>query len=120
MKAKIILAAVALAAIVSSCADNNKTSLFNGKDLNGWVCVVDSESKTPASEVFGVADGCIRIAGKPFGYMRTHKTYGDYQLHVEWRWIGEGTNSGIFQRVQSGDKVWPRGRGVSVAGGTCR
>ena len=66
MKAKIILAAVALAAIVSSCADNNKTSLFNGKDLNGWVCVVDSESTTPASEVFGVADGCIRIAGKPF------------------------------------------------------
>ena len=107
MKAKIIIAAVALAAIVSSCADNNKTSLFNGKDLNGWVCVVDSESTTPASEVFGVADGCIRIAGKPFGYMRTHKTYGDYQLHVEWRWIGEGTNSGIFQRVQSGDKVWP-------------
>ena len=69
MKAKIILAAVALAAIVSSCADNNKTSLFNGKDLNGWVCVVDSESQTPASEVFGVADGCIRIAGKPFGYI---------------------------------------------------
>lgn len=107
MKLKFIFAAAALAAMVSSCADCNKTSLFNGKDLNGWVCVVDSASDVPASEVFGVVDGNIRIEGNPFGYMRTHKKYGDYRLHVEWRWIGEGTNSGIFQRVQGDDKVWP-------------
>ena len=108
MKVKFIIAAVAMAAIVSSCADCNKTSLFNGKDLNGWVCVVDSASDVSASEVFSVRDGNIRIEGEPFGYMRTHKKYGDYQLHVEWRWVGgEGTNSGIFQRVQNGDKVWP-------------
>lgn len=107
MKLKFIFAAAVLAAIVSSCADSNKASLFNGKDLNGWVCVVDSASDVPASEVFGVVDGNIRIEGNPFGYMRTHKKYGDYRLHVEWRWIGEGTNSGIFQRVQGDDKVWP-------------
>lgn len=102
-----MFAVVALAAILSSCADNNKTSLFNGKDLNGWVCVVDSASDVPASKVYSVEDGNIRIEGQPFGYMRTYKKYGDYQLHVEWRWIGEGTNSGLFQRVQDGDKVWP-------------
>lgn len=102
-----MFAVVALAAILSSCADNNKTSLFNGKDLNGWVCVVDSASDVPASKVYSVVDGNIRIEGQPFGYMRTYKKYGDYQLHVEWRWIGEGTNSGMFQRVQDGDKVWP-------------
>ena len=54
-------------------------------------------------------NGNIRIAGSPFGYMRTEETYDDYRLHVEWRWIGEATNSGIFQRVQEGDKVWPQG-----------
>lgn len=102
-----MFAVVALAAILSSCADNNKTSLFNGKDLNGWVCVVDSASDVPASKVYSVVDGNIRIEGQPFGYMRTYKKYGDYQLHVEWRWIGEGANSGLFQRVQDGDKVWP-------------
>ena len=106
MKVKFMFAVVALAAILSSCADN-KTSLFNGKDLNGWVCVVDSASDVPASKVYSVVDGNIRIEGQPFGYMRTYKKYGDYQLHVEWRWIGEGTNSGLFQRVQDGDKVWP-------------
>ena len=26
---------------------------------------------------------------------------------MEWKWVGAGTNSGIFQRVQEGDKVWP-------------
>jgi hypothetical protein len=39
--------------------------------------------------------------------MRTAEKYGNYKMHVEWRWIGEGTNSGIFHRVQDGDKVWP-------------
>ena len=51
-------------------------------------------------------DGKICIAGTPFGYLRTEKKYGDYTLHVEWRWVGEGTNSGLFQRVQDGDKLW--------------
>ena len=75
----------------------------------GWVCVVDSLGDVPAGEVFTVRDGNIRIAGQPIGYMRTARQYGDYRLHAEWRWIGEATNSGIFQRVQEGDKVWPQG-----------
>lgn len=108
MKVKLILAAFAAAFAAVACTDGgSKTELFNGKDLTGWVCVVDSASDVPAEQVYGVENGNIRIAGNPFGYMRTDKQYGDYTLHVEWRWIGEGTNSGIFQRVQDGDKVWP-------------
>ncbi len=108
MKVKFILAALAAAVVASACCEcGKKTELFNGKDLTGWVCVLDSESDVPADEVFGVENGNIRIEGNPFGYMRTENQYGDYKLHVEWRWIGEGTNSGIFQRVQAGDKVWP-------------
>ena len=108
MKVKFILAALAAAVVASACCEcGKKTELFNGKDLTGWVCVLDSESDVPAEEVFGVENGNIRIEGNPFGYMRTENQYGDYKLHVEWRWIGKGTNSGIFQRVQSGDKVWP-------------
>ncbi len=107
MKVKFILAALAAAVAMSSCGDcGKKTELFNGKDLTGWVCVLDSGSDVPADKVFGVENGNIRIAGNPFGYMRTENKYGDYKLHVEWRWVGKGTNSGIFQRVQE-DKVWP-------------
>ena len=84
--------------------DEGKTVLFNGKDLTGWVPVLESESEEP---VFKVEDGCIVVSGKPNGYLRTARQYGDYSLHVEWKWIGSGTNSGIFQRVQEEDKVWP-------------
>ena len=82
--------------------EGTQVSLFNGKDLTGWVPVTESEEP-----VFKVEDGCIVVSGKPNGYLRTARQYGDYSLHVEWKWIGSGTNSGIFQRIQEGDKVWP-------------
>ena len=72
----------------------------------GWVGFVDPESGVSAEQVYSVKDGNIYVEGQPFGYLRTEKKYGDYTLHVEWRWIGEGTNSGLFQRVQDGDKLW--------------
>lgn len=90
--------------IYNHFADQGKVVLFNGTDLTGWVPVTESESEDP---VFKVEDGMIVVSGKPNGYLRTSRQYGDYSLHVEWKWIGSGTNSGIFQRIQEGDKVWP-------------
>lgn len=99
--------ALVTALAVSSCGNNTRTELFNGKDLTGWVCFTDGGDGTPAGETFSVKDGNIRIEGTPFGYMRTAEQYGDYRLHAEWRWVGETTNSGIFQRIQDGDRIWP-------------
>jgi len=82
--------------------DGARISLFNGTDLEGWIPVFDGEE-----DPFSVYDGNIAVAGKPFGYLRTAQKYSDYKLHAEWRWVGEGSNSGIFQRVQDDDKVWP-------------
>jgi hypothetical protein len=83
--------------------------LFNGKDLSGWVPVTDPADTSGAdpAAVFTVKDGLLQISGRPFGYLRTDRQYADYTLFVEWRWVGQGTNSGLFQRVQEGDKVWP-------------
>jgi len=83
--------------------------LFNGKDLTGWVAVTDTTGGVCGEDVFTVKDGVISVKGSPFGYLRTEKKYTDYKLHVEWRWIGEGTNSGIFQRVQEPDRIWVPG-----------
>lgn len=88
--------------IYNSFADT-RTVLFNGSNLDGWVKV----SKEDAPNLFSVRDGAIAVEGKPFGYIRTARKYADYKLHVEWRWVGSGTNSGIFQRVQDPDGVWP-------------
>ena len=107
MKAKFILAAAAAVALLSACCGEcKKTELFNGQDLSGWVGYVDPESGVAADQVYSVKDGNIYVEGQPFGYLRTEQKYGDYELHVEWRWVGEGTNSGLFQRVQDGDKLW--------------
>ena len=108
MKINAFFAAVAFSAFMTSCTGGaEKVQLFNGTDLSGWEFILAEGSDVPAAEVFTVKDGNIHVAGQPFGYMRTSSKYADYTLHVEWRWVGEGTNSGIFQRVQDGDKLWP-------------
>ena len=61
--------------------EGTQVSLFNGKDLTGWVPVTESESEEP---VFKVEDGCIVVSGKPNGYLRTARQYGDYSRHEQW------------------------------------
>ena len=108
MKTNLLSLALVLLTIMSSCGKaDSKKDLFNGENLEGWVCVLDESTSVPTSEVYGVKEGNIHIAGNPFGYMRTDKKYSNYKLHVEWRWVGEGTNSGLFLHVQDGDKLWP-------------
>ena len=107
MKSNLFFAALAAVMLLCSCCNEcKKRELFNGRDLTGWVGYVDPASDIPADVIYTVNDGKICIAGMPFGYLRTAEKYGDYTLHVEWRWVGEGTNSGLFQRVQDGDKLW--------------
>ena len=79
--------------------------LFNGKDLSNWGFVLQ-DNKTDA-DVFSVKDGVIHVKGTPFGYMYTKEKYSNFNLHVEWRWPGEASNSGIFVFVQNENQVWP-------------
>lgn len=79
--------------------------LFNGKDLSNWVFQLKDPAVNPAS-VFTVQNGIIHIKGDPFGYMRTTDAYSDYKLHVEWRYPGEASNSGVFIHAQLPDTIW--------------
>ena len=49
----------------------------------------------------------IHTSGVPNGYIRTTETYGNFKLHVEWRWMGEPTNSGVLLHVRGQDMIWP-------------
>ena len=98
-----LLAATFFLLTQNSCAQTE--NLFNGKDLSNWNFVVD-ENKVAPENVYSVKDGAILIQGMPFGYMYTKKKYSNYILELEWSWIGEATNSGIFlaiAEVQSGN-----------------
>lgn len=86
-------------------AKSEQVRLFNGKDLNNWVFKLKDPAVDP-STVFTVQNGVIHIKGDPFGYMRTTNAFSDYKLHVEWRWPGEATNSGVFVHAQLPDSIW--------------
>jgi len=107
MKKYLFLSIIALAAY--GCSGGAKTEkLFNGTDLSNWNFVV-ADNSVPADQVYSVKDGVIEIAGAPIGYMYTKEQYGDCVLEVEWRWVGEATNSGIFLLIEDPKNPFPNG-----------
>ena len=104
---RITFLAAMLLLLATSCSQKPEViKLFNGKDLEGWTLFAN-DPEVPATDVFSVVDGNIHVAGQPFGFMRTNEKYTDVVLNVEWRWVGEGSNSGIFSLVQDGLLCWP-------------
>jgi len=65
-------------------------SMFNGKDLSGWVPV------NVAPDTFTVKEGMIVINGVPTGYMRSEKMYENFVMECDWRHMKSGGNSGVF------------------------
>ena len=69
--------------------ENGLVSLFNGKDLTGWVKI--------GNEKWEVEDGVIHGQGitKEYGYLRTEKNYKDFELSLRFKCEADG-NSGVF------------------------
>jgi len=92
--------------LVLSCNSEKKTTLFNGKNLDNWSIYTEDPDVDPGT-VFWVEDGILNTSGEPFGYLRTKESFSNYRLHVEWRWPGEPTNSGVLLHVQGKDRIFP-------------
>ncbi|HWI60102.1 MAG TPA: DUF1080 domain-containing protein [Bacillota bacterium] len=108
----ILLASLTLA-FASLAADAAKEgqweSLFNGKDLSGWVPVHDV--------TFVVTNGNLRLV-KGMGWLRTEKQYTDFVLEAEWLALEPSYDSGLFFRVGLEGKPWPKdGWQVNLNGG---
>ncbi len=102
----ILLSLLALIALIS-CTDNQeKISLFNGENLDGWTIFVEDSTVNPNS-YFYVNDGMIETVGIPLGYLRTVEEFENYELHIEWRYPENPTNSGVFLHTSGPDKLWP-------------
>ena len=63
--------------------------MFNGRDLTGW-------HVTGGENQWNAVNGVL-TNGKSGGNLVTDKTYGDFKLHVEFRYP-KGGNSGIYLR----------------------
>ena len=66
--------------------------LFDGRTLDGWV-VENSDGRN-----FSVRNELLRVEG-PQGWLRSTRTYGDFTLRVEVRFLGGDADSGIFVRA---------------------
>ena len=88
--------------------DDGFVSLFNGKDLTGWKWIVArQESGHAGKDTFTVKDGVIVVSGKPNGYFYTEKSYKNYILKFDWKYIKDG-NSGLLVHITGDHKVWPK------------
>jgi len=90
-----VLAALAVAFPAIAEAPAQFQPIFNGQDLTGWINV------NTAEDTWSVRDGLLVCTGKPIGVMRSEKQYENFLLHIEWRHMEAGGNSGVF--------VWSEG-----------
>ncbi len=67
-------------------------SLFNGKDLSGWVEIGKEKWIVDSGVIHGEA------IGKEYGYLQTAKKYKDFHLSMRFKCEGNG-NSGLFFHV---------------------
>ncbi len=83
-----------------------KVVLWNGRDFTGWQRFVP-EPGVDVNDVWRIREGILYCKGQPNGYIRTERKYGNYHLHVEWRWADTPTNSGVLLHADGPDQVWP-------------
>jgi hypothetical protein len=106
----------------SAAADEGWISLFNGKDLGGWIPkFAGSEAGVNFKNTFRVEGGIIKVSydqyekfDGEFGHLFYQEPFGRYVLRVEYRFTGDQTtggpswafrNSGIMFHSQPPDSM---------------
>ena len=104
----------------STPEDDGWTSLFNGKNLDGWYSYLDSSGKNKDPKgVFKVEDGMIHVMDVPMsdgksdnGYLSTTQDFSNVRIHIEYKWgtkrSSEGKrNSGLLYLAVGPDAIYP-------------
>ena len=68
-------------------------SLFNGKDLSGWIEIGKEKWSVEGNTIHG------RGITQEYGYLRTEKNFKDFHLSLRFKCEGDG-NSGVFFRAE--------------------
>lgn len=98
MKRPIVVAMILLSVLFShDVLFAQTTSLFNGKNLNGWhVDVPEMDDNSDAINPFIIRDGMLVSLGTPNGHLITDAIYENYQLTVEYRFAAKPGNCGVL------------------------
>lgn len=103
MKPRFILCLFTLFFVTRSVnAGEEAKSLFNGKDLSGWV--IENEGQ------FSVRDGLLHV-NRGTGWLRSKQQFTDFILTYEVRFLEPKANSGVFVRTartsHADENGWP-------------
>lgn len=87
-----ILAAIPIptAALADDDDQGGYVSLFNGENLDGWV--IENQGRFSARDERLILD-------QGTGWLRSDRTYADFILRLDFRFLEPGANSGIFVRT---------------------
>ncbi|WP_343527505.1 DUF1080 domain-containing protein [Sphingomonas sp.] len=100
------------------------TSLFNGRDLNGWTFFQDGVGDKDRDGVVAIENGMLHILGPSYrgpaaagmGYLATTEEYENYHLRLDYKWGVRRyeprtlwkRDSGILYHVPQGREfLWP-------------
>lgn len=95
---------ISCAVIVMFCFSFAKTPTDNNITFGTISSSTELKKATPlkwvnvntAEDTWNVKNGMLISTGKPIGVMRSEKMYENFILHVEWRHMEKGGNSGVF------------------------
>jgi len=86
-------------------------SLFNGRDLAGWINV------NTTADTWTVREGILVCSGHPIGVLRTDRQYENFILRLEWKHLEAGGNSGVFvwsEPAPPPEKRLPKGVEIQI------
>lgn len=104
----------------SSQNQQGYTSLFNGKNFDGWDIFIKGKGLNNDNEHnFSIEDGnIIHVRGKELGYMRIKKPYTNYRFSVDFKWgvtkwpprENAKRDGGICYNIPDNepDSIWPK------------
>lgn len=100
-----LLCSILAAGVLSGCATRAVQPFDSAANLE----LVSTPGGDLATVWARGADGVVKVAGQPSGYVATRASYTNYRMHLEWRWPGKPGNAGVLLHVASGprDRVWP-------------
>ena len=81
------------------------SNIFDGKTLDGWVKEGDAN--------FRAEGGAITVDQGGYSWLRTAKTYANYEMEVEFKTAADG-NSGIFLRSAAAGKPHETGYELQI------
>ncbi len=97
---EIYLSLFCICMVLASCNPKSYNSIFNGKNLDGWV--------NHGQEKWYVQDGELVCESGPsaeYGYLSTKKFYYDFELTLEFKQEANGNSGVFFRSTFEGTKV---------------